>query len=214
MHVHDLNPKKTLATLIIFVVVIIIGFVTLKRPRLTYKENLEKSIQILHDKDACFTPVQLADVLNKVNGNVVLFDIRNNFAFSQGHIPGAENISAYDLTNKENINRLKELNTKGTTVVLYGNNQLEANGPWMVFRQLGFDNVKILLGGYDYYAKHKDNLSKASEVDDSYILERPKYDFAEIAKPSASGNIEQPKVKKKAPVIRRKKKTHAASGGC
>jgi len=213
MHVHDLNPKKTLATLIIFVVVIIIGFVTLKRPRLTYKASLEKSIQILHDKDACFNPDQLADVLNKVNGNVVLFDIRNNFAFSQGHIPGAENISAYDLTNKENIKRLKDLNKNGITVVLYGNDQLEANGPWMVFRQLGFNNVKILLGGYDYYAKHKDNLSEASK-DDSYILKRPRYEYSEVAKPSASVNTDQQKEKKKAPVIRRKKKTQAASGGC
>ncbi len=213
MHVHELNPKKTLVTVIIFVLIILVGFLTLKKPRFTYKLSLQQSIQLLHDKDACFQPFQLADVLNKVNGEVVLIDIRDKFTYGQGHIPGAENISAYDLTDPENIEHLKELRNKNMTVVLYGNDQLQANGPWMWFRQTGFNNVKILLGGYDYYKTHKNTLAE-TKGDKSYRKGMARYDYAKVARSTTVNNNSQKTAKKKPVVIRRKKKVVAASGGC
>jgi len=213
MHVHDLNPKKTLVVVIIFVLIIIAGFLTLKQPRFKYKLSLQQSLNMLHNEEACFHPWQLADVLSKVNGNVVLVDLRDNFTYSKGHIPGAENISAYDLTEDKYFNHLKDLYNKGVTVVLYGKDRLQANGPWMWFRQLGFDNIKILLGGYNFYKAHKADLSKSKE-DKSYILGIPDYNYSEMAQPRNASMGEAKKNKKKTPVIRRKKKTTTASGGC
>jgi len=169
MHVHELNPKKTLAVLLLFVAVIVIGFLTMRKPLLTYHNDMKQSLRVLKDSGAVFYPYQLADVISNKNKDVVLIDIRNKFAFSRGHIPGARNISAYGLTDKENIDRLKGFEKNGVTVVLYGNTQLQANGPWMLFRETGFDNVKILLGGYDYYLAHKNNLAE-TKSDNSYIL--------------------------------------------
>lgn len=213
MHVHELNPKKTLVTVIIFVLIIIIGFITLKSPRFTYKLSPQQSLQLLHDKKTCFQPYQLADVLGKVNGDVVLIDIRDVFSYGQGHIPGAENISAYDLTDPENIEHLKALRDKNMTVVLYGNDQLQANGPWMWFRQVGFDNVKILLGGYDYYKAHKDNLAQTKN-DKSYLKGIARFDYAKVAGSAAAIENPQKTTTKKPVVVRRKKKVAVASGGC
>ena len=134
MHVHELNPWRTLTTLSIFIIILIIGFLTINKPLLTYKLDTVESLNVLNDQDACFYPWQLEGVLKKEVNNVVLFDIRNNFDFGQGHIPGAENMSANDLTLEENIKRLKDLNENGMTVVLYGEDQLQANAPWMFFR--------------------------------------------------------------------------------
>jgi len=214
MHVHELNPKKTLFVLLLFVAVIVIGFLTMRKPLLTYHKDLKQSLRILKDTDAVFYPYQLADVISKKDKNVVLIDIRNKFAFSRGHIPGAENISAYGLTNKENVDRLKAFEKNGVTVVLYGNTQLQANGPWMLFRETGFDNVKILLGGYDYYLAHKNNLA-ATRSDNSYIKGIPRYDFAMVAKASATatGKAQKSNVRKPL-VVRRKKKAVVAAGGC
>ena len=82
------------------------------------------------------------------------------FKYGRGHIPGAENISSIDLLKEENIERFEQLKKDGMTVVVYADNQLDANGPWMVLRQLGYDNVKILLGGYNYYKEWETNLGR------------------------------------------------------
>ncbi len=213
MHIHEINPKKTLITVIIFVVVIMVGFLTLKKPRFTYKLNMKQSVEILHDNSLYFYPWQLADVVANVESNVVLIDLRDKFSFGQGHIPGAENISAYDLTDENNIEHLNQLKNAGVTVVFYGNDQLQANGPWMWFRQTGFDNVKILLGGYRYYKTHKDKLSDTKE-DKSYLCELPRYDYAKVAASTSNTNVNTTVKKKKTVVVRRKKKTVTASGGC
>ena len=110
------------------------------------KLDVQQSLQEANNDDAFFYPWQLEDFLNNKNQNIVLFDIRDNFTFGQGHIPGAENMSAHDLTLEENIDRLKDMKEKGITVVLYGDDQLQVNGPWMLFRQVGFDNIKNITG--------------------------------------------------------------------
>ncbi len=213
MHVHELNPKKTLVTVIIFVLIIIIGFLTLKKPRFTYKLSLEQTIPLLHNKKALFHPYKLDEVLSKKRNDVVLIDLRNRFSYGQGHIPGAENISAYDLTDLKNMDHLRKLQDENKTVVLYGNDQLQANGPWMWFRQVGFENVRILLGGYKYYVAHKNSLALTIN-DMSYQKGTPKYDFAKVASSvSASGNSQKASAKNPV-IIRRKKKAAVAAGGC
>ncbi len=213
MHVHETNPQKTLITVIIFALIILVGFLTLHKPRFTYKLTLKQTVQMLNDKKAnCFYPWQLTDVINKTNPKVVLIDLRNKFDFSHGHIPGAENISAYDLTKKENMKHLKALADKNITVVFYSNNQLEANGPWMWFRMIGFSNVRYLLGGYDYYKAHKDNLAE-TKTDKSYIPCRARYDYAKVAARKGLSGTAQKTVKKPV-IVRRKKKAAVAAGGC
>ncbi len=213
MHVHELNPKKTLAVVVIFVIVIIVGFLTMKKPLMTYQLNLKQSVQQLQDKNAYFYPYQLTDFINHKDKNIVLIDVRNKFVYGQGHIPGSENISAVDLTEPQNIERLQELKKNDITVVLYGQDQLQANGPWMFFHQVGFNNVKVLLGGYDYYKAHKDNLA-ATKADSSYMMGIARCNFAEVAKSSASAPGQIKEGTKKPIVIQRRKKAAAVSGGC
>ncbi len=212
MHVHELNPKKTIVALLLFAIVIVIGFLTMHKPLMTYKLNMEQSLSMLNNPDACFYPWQIEDVINKKTNNVLIIDIRNNFVYGQGHIPGAKNISVFDLTKKANINFLKNLKKEGVTVVLCGDNRLQANAPWMLLNQVGFNNVKILLGGYSYYKIHKDNLAQTKN-DNSYLKGIARFDYAKVA--SSSSSIGNSTVKSKKPIlIRRKKKVAAAAGGC
>lgn len=213
MHVHELNPKKTLAVAIIFVVVILVGFLTMKKPLISYELNIKQSVQQLKDNNSYFYPYQLVNFINHQDKNIVLIDIRNKFVYGQGHIPGSENISAFDLTQANNIERLKDFKEKGITVVLYGKDQLQVTGPWMLFHEVGFTNVKVLLGGYDYYLAHKSDLA-ATKNDSSYIKGIARYDFAQVAKSSASVDNKSNESAKKPAVLHRRKKTTAVSGGC
>ncbi len=211
MHVHELNPWRTLIALSAFVIILIVGFLTMSKPLISYKSDMNQSVEMLNQDDAFFYPWQLDEFIKNKPQNVVLFDIRDNFVFGQGHIPGAENLSANDLTQEQNIERLGKLNEMGVTVVLYGEDQLQANGPWMLFRQVGFENVKILLGGFQYYAEHKDDLLSTKD-DNSFLKGEPRFDYAEKAAPK-EGTVST--TAEKQPVqVQRRQKTSAAAGGC
>jgi len=212
MHIHETNPWKTLIALSIFVIILIVGFFTMRKPIIGYELNVNQTLEEVKKADSYFYPWQLVSFLNKETKDIVLFDIRDNFVFGQGHIPGAENISAQELTKAESIERLEDLKDKNMTVVLYGEDMLQANGPWMLFRQVGFENIKVLVGGYQYYAAHKDNLA-ASKTDAALQVETPKYDFAEMAKPK-DGSAVSSTTEKKTVEVSRRKKSNAASGGC
>lgn len=213
MHVHELNPWRTLIALSVFVVILIIGFFTIKKPFIKYEQDMSQSLEGLKNDEAYFYPFELDGFLNKETTDIVLFDIRDNFSFGQGHIPGAENISANDLTLVENIKRLKDLKEKNISVVLYAEDQLQANGPWMLFQQIGFDNVKVLLGGYNYYFENKEDLYSTVD-DDTFLKGVPKYDFEGIISEMGGGKTIDKTEAKKPVVVRRREKTSAASGGC
>jgi rhodanese-related sulfurtransferase len=212
MHIHELNPKKTIISLSIFIVVIVIGLLTISSPRLKYKLTPEETIELITWEEGYVFPYELEDVIEGSIDTVILIDIRNNFDFSRGHIPGAENISAIELLNEENIDRLNKLKDDGICVLIYGDTQLHANGPWMIYRQLGYSNVKLLLGGYNYYSQWKDELAD-TYADDGYLLGTPKHDYADVASNAAVDNNENNTQKKPLNVSRRKKST-VAEGGC
>ncbi|PLX02378.1 MAG: hypothetical protein C0595_11235 [Marinilabiliales bacterium] len=212
MHIHELNPKRTAITLILFTALIVIGLITLKSPRLTFEQPLNETIEMaVWDEGAVF-PYELVDIINGSIDTVLIIDLRNTFEFAKGNIPGSENISSVELLNEENIERLEQLKEDGISVIVYANSQLEANGPWMILQQLGFDNVKILLGGYNYYKQWADNLGD-SYADDAYLLGTPKYDYNEMASSTKVEDNSSSDIKATINITR-KKKTSVVEGGC
>jgi rhodanese-related sulfurtransferase len=212
MHIHELNPWRTLIALSVFVLILIVGFLTRPKPLLTYEKTISESVDAIMESDAYFYPWELGNVIANKPDNVVLFDIRDNFVFGQGHIPGAENMAASILSREENIERMKNLRDMGVTVVLYGDDELQANGPWMLYRQVGFNNVKLLKGGYAYYKAHKDDLA-ATKNDDSYRTGIARFDYAEMAAPKDGAALNANDLNK--PVqVKRRQKTNVAAGGC
>jgi rhodanese-related sulfurtransferase len=213
MHVHELNPKRTVITMVIFVIVIIVGLLTLTRPRLQYKLSPNEAISMVTIANQGVDASEIDNMLIASNNATILIDIRNNYDYARSHIASAKNISAVELLSKDNIKWLKELQEENTTVVIYGDTPLQGNGPWMVFQQLGFDNITFLEGGYDYYLKYK-----VAEERYSYIppfeAGAADYDYAEVAKPRSIGAADNNKPAKKHTVVRRKKKGAAIAGGC
>ena len=80
----------------------------------------------------------------------------------------------------------------------------------MVYRQLGFDNVKALMGGYEYYELWKDNLGD-SYADDGYLIGTADFDYYDVA----SNVTMQENDNEKQPIkVVRKKKSTVVEGGC
>ena len=210
MHIHELNPKRTIITLVLFSIVIVVGLLTVTNPRLNYTLTPEQTIELVAWEDGYIFPYELEDILNGAVDTVIMIDIRNTFDYSRGHIPGAENISAVELLEDDNLNRLKKLKEEGFSVLIYGETLQHANGPWMVFRQLGFDNVNALMGGYEYYELWKDNLGD-SYADDGYLIGTADFDYYDVASnvTMEDGDSEKQPIK-----VARKKKSTVVEGGC
>ena len=100
------------------------------------------------------------------------------------------------------------------TVVLYGQDQLEANGPWMILRQMGYENVKVLMGGYHYFTTGPLDFYDMPEIP-KYLVEEPAYDFYGVMETLGSRQpdeiiSDQPEVV----IPTRKKKESVVEGGC
>ena len=210
MHIHELNPKKTIIALSLFVIVIVVGLITLSGPRLKYELTPEQTIELVAWEDGYVFPYELEDILAGTVDTAIIMDIRNTFDYSRGHIPSSENISTVGLLNEDNLKRLKKLKEDGFCVLIYGETLQHAVGPWMVYRQLGFDNVKALMGGYEYYELWKDNLGD-SYADDGYLIGTADFDYYDVA----SNVTMQENDNEKQPIkVVRKKKSTVVEGGC
>ncbi len=213
MHVHERNPKRTLITILLFALVIVFGWLTMKKPRFKYALTPQQTVDMVINHKGCFHPYELANALSDKSGKVVLIDIRNSFDYARGHIPGSMNITATKLLEEKNVKQLDTWKKNNVKVVFYHDDQLQANGTWMLFRQIGYDNTFVLLGGYNYYASHKNNLNDSKGK--TCLKGIPKYDFAEVAKQSgASTDVSGSTKATKKIKVRRKKKEKVAAGGC
>jgi len=212
MHVHELNPKKTIVAMVIFVVVIIAGLLTITNPRLKYSIEPPEAITATTNFNSGIDVAKIQNMLSSSTTTTILIDIRNHYQFARGHIASAQNISAVELLNKEHIKWLTELKDNKAVVVIYGADHLQANAPWMVLQQLGFENITFLNGGYNNYLAYEtakaDNKSFVA-----FVPDKAKYNFAEVAKENSSGTVNETP-KKKHTVVRRKKKGSATAGGC
>ncbi|MBC8320374.1 MAG: rhodanese-like domain-containing protein [Bacteroidetes bacterium] len=213
MHVHELNPKKTLIAMLIFAVVIIAGLLTINNPRLKYQISPAQAISMVSDNNQGVDASKIDNLLSASTNPTILIDIRNHYKFARGHIASANNISGVELLSEENIKWLNELNNDKIAVIIYGDDPLQTNGPWMVLQQLGFENIKFLKGGYNHYVQVK-NAEKDHKPIPTFIAGKAKYNYAEVAKISSVSDTDTGQSDKKHSIIRHKKKGTVTAGGC
>lgn len=210
------HPNRSFVAFVItFIVVIVVGLLTLNWPDLKYQLSLEETVeQIMLEEDQIY-PEDLVGIIEYEDSAYVIIDIRNPFEYINGHINGALNIPTNSLLDKENIKAFKQYAADSLIVVLYGQDQLEANGPWMILKQMGFNNFQVLMGGYHYFTTGPLDFYDMPEVP-AYLVEEPAYDYYGIMEEMGStsfedaGSADQPEVV----IPSRKKKESAVEGGC
>ncbi|WP_396601367.1 rhodanese-like domain-containing protein [Algibacter sp. R77976] len=188
----------------LFILIILIGLFTFKRPKNTFAHNTKDTLENISNNN------YFVNLKNINNQNNVLIDIRSAFEFEKGHLNNAINIHTPDFLNEEHLNVFKELKNTNKTIVLYGNNPQETNLPFLLLYQLGFDTTKILTIEIDY--DQNKLITKNSDI------ETTKADVAAFIQESAKkANIKiKPKVVPAPKVVIpiRKKKKSAVEGGC
>jgi rhodanese-related sulfurtransferase len=203
-----------LSALIVVIFIILIIAVT-NRPSVTYKLNKDNLVALLKDSSQFVSPVGLDALLEQKKGTLVMVDIRSFDEYSKGHIKESVNIPVMNLLDKNTLSFFDELSSKGQESILYGDDQLQANGPWLLLKQVGVKNVKILQGGYQLYKLLPFNDSLTSLAKQMVWVERSIIDTSALRKKTTSVSLPvagKPKVQKEKviPV----KKEESGGGGC
>ncbi len=191
---------------ILLLLMVVSGFVFSRKPVNYYRLTPEEMLAEALSKKDVMTPDSIRKILKKGEASLQLVDLRTPMEYISGHIDDAVNIPLPDLLEKKYASLLQQ---KDKRVVLYAGNEVVACAPWMLLKQLGYPNVKVMLGGFDYYITGKKMPRiMAGKCYDEF----PKYDYAKYFK----GNTQISRPQKSAPkvVVPRRKKKVTPSGGC
>jgi len=208
LHMKELEKTKRISIAVtLFILVVLIGVLSFKRPKNLYYFNTAETLQQLASEDLF---ISLTDIGNP---DYVLVDVRKSYDFDRGHLENAVNISSSDILEESNINVFKELQTNNKTVVLYGKNPEEAIAPFMILYQLGYTNLKVLPIENSY---NQNSL-------ETKLVEVEKYDndiktfIAESVKKATELSVQKvippPPPPRKIITVEKKKKA-PAEGGC
>jgi len=199
------RTKRISISAVLFLLVILIGFLTFKRPKYVFEKNSASTLEKIIKKDYI---VSLNDLDKLDTSQYTIIDIRSNYEYAKGHIEEAVNISRHDIFHDESIEFLDKLKSDGQSIILYGEHPDNANSGWMLLYQLGYENAKILCIETEY-------IDKTFQIKNS-PLEKPNVNFAQVmaaSKSDKSENIKKPKPKKKV-ITAPKKKKRVPEGGC
>jgi rhodanese-related sulfurtransferase len=208
----ELNKTNRLTIIVVaFVLVIIIGLITLRRPDVKYVLSPAETLALLNDPAMVITPDQASELLKDSSGKTVFIDVRNSIAFGRDHVLNAINIPVRELFAKRSKTFFREIVKAGQTAIIYGETQQQANGPWLMLKKTGFKNVLLFTGNFAQLdLAHADSLTRLLPQNS----ETPLIDTAALrlvsAPVGAAKVVAKPEKKSVAPV----KKSGSSGGGC
>ena len=196
----------------LFLFVIIMGFVTLKEPKIKYVMDIEQAWQDAVTDKSAVRPERVYEILNSTDSAYYRFiDIRTPHDFLNGHIPGAINIPIHQILNDDVKNVLRQ---DEKINIIYGNHHREACAPYLLLKQIGYKNNSIMLGGFTFFEKYVLDAYKPNA--DNCLDEKAIFDYKKImnsAKSTGSNTNTSETPKTEAPV-KKKKKVAEEEGGC
>ncbi len=158
----------------IILLTLIVSFTNCKQEsRKKYKLTSEETLAAYISKEDVLTKEKLANILlcDKAT-SYQLVDLRTPHDFIINHIPGAINIPGKNILDEEYF---PLLNQEEKILVLYCKGSSEVTGAYLILKQLGFKNIKIVLGGFDYINDYI--INSYGIKTGAYEDEKPKYDF-------------------------------------
>jgi rhodanese-related sulfurtransferase len=208
------TDRLTIAS-ILAAIIIIIGFFTLKKTEIKFSRSVEQSIPfILEGKDIIF-PERVAVISELEDPAYQIIDLRSPVEFQRSHIGKAINIPIQKILDEEYLDLFIKLKKDSIIGIIYSQDQLQANSAWMLLKQMGFDNLRVMPGGYNYYSTSSLDLNDLPAFPE-YMVEKPKYDFLGVLD-SFSGHLSSGNLNIITPepvqLIKKEKKSQA-EGGC
>lgn len=200
------------------ILVLVLSFVFLKTEKYSFKTPLDKELTDINRIGFQASPQSVANAILRKDKSIILVDVRSQFDFAKGHLPDAKNIYSVNLMEDANMdffNTLKESNEKA---ILYANSASEANVPFMILKQMGFENISYLAVGYNDL--EKGNWTEIAANPTKFNDETAVVDFAKfISDANKSSNkvkkaVAKPTIAKPKVIVKPVKTEAAKDEGC
>jgi rhodanese-related sulfurtransferase len=207
------TDRLTIAT-VLLAIVFIIGLVTMRQPDIPFSLTASQTLDQITTSSDLISPEEVMKIVtHNDNGNLII-DLRSPVDYRRSHIDNATNIPIQELLSKESMAFFEEAKSQGAIIVLYGKDQLEANSAWMILRQIGFDNLRVMPGGFKYYSCLV-NKFEDPEISKTLIVDEPLVNFKAVLDSLGTPGSRPEVTERPEPVkiIKREKKS-AAEGGC
>lgn len=209
----DNGTKPLVITVLIFVGVLVIGLISTQKSGLEWKKTSQETLDGLNDAGYQVLPEDVAYYTEFGEPGYVYVDLRNPYEFTKGNIPTSVNIPQTDLLAEPALEFFNKAAKDSLHVVLYHSTEADATGPWLLLKQLGYDNVEVMMGGWKYYANESLDPYDMPEVP-KYMVEEPAYDFASIMQLMESSPAAASQDMPEMVIPQRKKKKNVVEGGC
>ncbi len=205
------NPKETIdptskrSLIIITGVALVIGLVaaTLKPEKEMYLDKINDTEFVKNYKVKTITSDELALRFLSEDNSFQIIDIRDLRDFRTLTLPNAINLSFSDFFS---ISSKKIFHLVNKTNIIVGNNDEDSRKGYILAKELGFNNVLQLKGGFNEFKTEILDFKLADEIDKSKLTDTQRFrKEASVIMPTLIQNA-KPKIIKKAPV--------RALGGC
>lgn len=208
-----MKTKRLSISVVGYLAIILIGFLSIGKSDIRYTETRQTILNEIEAASYLISPAEIRKMEVENNNAWLLVDLREEYDYIKNHLNGAVNIPMNMVLDKAKLGILEDAKTKKQTVILYGKTLLDANGPWMILRMLGYSNLKVLSGGFSAMEN-----AAITEKNHESSIENPIADFKNIIK-TAQEMAKEPEVKpieKPAQVIVPVKKVEEEidEGGC
>jgi rhodanese-related sulfurtransferase len=205
------TDRLTIAS-ILFAIILVIGLITVKKPQTPFSRTIDETLKLITSSKDIIAPAEFKNMISQNTGSFLLIDVRSPLDYHKSHINEAVSMPIQEILNPENLKTIKKLDDESGVAVLYGNDQLEANSAWMILKQIGYDNLKVLEGGYFCYSALETKTAPADSQDCQ--AEKPVINYQEEMNkqgiPQSTAGI---KTIEPIKVIKKEKKS-ATEGGC
>lgn len=205
---------------VVVLVILLFGFIFMKPTEFTFNTTLSKELTELNKKEFEMSPQELAKAQLKKDASVVVVDIRSPYDFAKKHLPEAQNFYKVNLFEENSINFFRNLKAANKTAVIYGNTVAEASIPFMILKQMGIENIKLMSAGFEELNSVK--WSEIAMIPTEFNDEKPIIDFAQYINEAKKSTLKPVETESKAdnkpaavskPVVK-PAKTNGGDEGC
>lgn len=201
------RTKRISVSAVLFLLIILIGFLTYKRPEYVFEKNSKETLEKIIKNDYI---VNLKDFQSLDKNSYILIDTRDAVEYNKGHIAGAINVTDHQVFNKDTRKLFRGVKNSDKTIILYGEDPDAAERAWILLYQLGYENIKILCV--------ESQFTNNKFIVKNKVIEKPAVDYAAVMQKAMSAGGDNnaaatPKPAKKVITVKKKKK-RVPEGGC
>ena len=201
------KTRRISISAVLFLLVILISLLTFRKPEFSFTKTAANTLETISKQDHLLA---FSDFESLDPSTYELIDVRDNYAFSKGHIAEANNIPISQLLQSTRNTPFAKSN-KDKLTILYGSNPEQANAAWTLLYQLGYENAKILSIS-SYYDEREFHINPI-------VSGKASFDYAQKMKEASTQKVKKiptkqivPKKKQVTPKPKKKKKM--PEGGC